>query len=184
MTVATTKTIPEFTTRVLPAKAVKLEFTSKLEDDGFVATGADKQWIEESRIQLRMNNCVGIPTETVYGLAANALDESAVRSIYRAKSRPSDNPLIVHISSVHMLRSLYHLPAAEAEAEADTGRPFLGTDNAESEGHEMREVETKMRQAELHDIQNGGDGVWPEIPRVYHDVIRKFWPGPLTLVLP
>lgn len=41
---------------------------------------------------------VGIPTETVYGLGANALDENAVRSVFSAKGRPADNPLIVHLS--------------------------------------------------------------------------------------
>lgn len=41
---------------------------------------------------------VGIPTETVYGLAANALDPAAVSDIFKAKGRPQDNPLIVHIA--------------------------------------------------------------------------------------
>ncbi len=41
---------------------------------------------------------VAFPTETVYGLGGNALDERAVSGIYEAKGRPSDNPLIVHIS--------------------------------------------------------------------------------------
>ena len=41
---------------------------------------------------------VAFPTETVYGLGANALDEEAVKNIYKAKGRPSDNPLIVHIA--------------------------------------------------------------------------------------
>lgn len=49
---------------------------------------------------------VGIPTETVYGLAADARDESAVRSIFAAKGRPQDNPLIVHISSLEQLPPL------------------------------------------------------------------------------
>lgn len=43
---------------------------------------------------------VAFPTETVYGLGANALDEEAVKKIYLAKGRPSDNPMIVHISQV------------------------------------------------------------------------------------
>ncbi|MFY9197793.1 MAG: L-threonylcarbamoyladenylate synthase [Acutalibacteraceae bacterium] len=47
---------------------------------------------------LKNGGVVGIPTETVYGLAANALDENAVAKIFRAKGRPSDNPLIVHIA--------------------------------------------------------------------------------------
>lgn len=49
---------------------------------------------------------VAIPTETVYGLAANAFDENAVKSIYAAKGRPSDNPLIVHISRFDELAPL------------------------------------------------------------------------------
>lgn len=44
-------------------------------------------------------NLVAFPTETVYGLGANALDENAVKSTYLAKGRPSDNPLIVHVWS-------------------------------------------------------------------------------------
>ena len=47
---------------------------------------------------LSQNGTVAFPTETVYGLGANALDESAVLKIFKAKGRPSDNPLIVHIS--------------------------------------------------------------------------------------
>ena len=49
---------------------------------------------------------MGIPTETVYGLAANAFDEDAVRKIFVAKGRPSDNPLIVHISKFEDLAPL------------------------------------------------------------------------------
>ena len=46
---------------------------------------------------LKNNEVVGIPTETVYGLAANAFNEQAIKKIFAAKGRPSDNPLIVHI---------------------------------------------------------------------------------------
>ena len=49
---------------------------------------------------------VGIPTETVYGLAANALDEAAVAKIFAAKGRPQDNPLIIHISALEQLEDL------------------------------------------------------------------------------
>ncbi len=56
--------------------------------------------IETAARILRQGGLVAMPTETVYGLAANALDEEAVSSIFVAKGRPSDNPLIVHISSV------------------------------------------------------------------------------------
>ena len=47
---------------------------------------------------LRKGKLVGIPTETVYGLGANALNPEAVASIFEAKGRPGDNPLIVHIA--------------------------------------------------------------------------------------
>lgn len=49
---------------------------------------------------------VGIPTETVYGLAANALDADAVLRIFEAKGRPQDNPLIIHISDLDQLEDL------------------------------------------------------------------------------
>ena len=49
---------------------------------------------------LREGGIVAIPTETVYGLAGNALDPAATGRIYAAKGRPSDNPLIVHIQGM------------------------------------------------------------------------------------
>jgi L-threonylcarbamoyladenylate synthase len=51
---------------------------------------------------LRAGGLVAFPTETVYGLGANALDEAAVRRIYEAKGRPSTSPLIVHIADLEM----------------------------------------------------------------------------------
>lgn len=62
--------------------------------------------LEEASELLKSGEVVGIPTETVYGLAANALDEEAVKKIYIAKGRPSDNPLIVHISDISELSPL------------------------------------------------------------------------------
>ena len=53
---------------------------------------------------------VGFPTETVYGLGANALDRKAVLSIFAAKGRPADNPLIVHIWSRDQLNGLCEIP--------------------------------------------------------------------------
>lgn len=55
---------------------------------------------------LRNGELVAFPTETVYGLGGDALDETAARRIYAAKGRPSDNPLIVHIASVDALKVL------------------------------------------------------------------------------
>lgn len=62
--------------------------------------------LEKSAQLLKNGEVVGIPTETVYGLAANALDEDAVRKIFVAKGRPSDNPLIVHIAKFEDLAPL------------------------------------------------------------------------------
>ena len=66
----------------------------------------DENGIETAVKLLLAGNVVGIPTETVYGLGANALNEDAVRGIFTAKGRPSDNPLIVHISCIEMLTQL------------------------------------------------------------------------------
>ncbi len=55
---------------------------------------------------LQKGSVVAIPTETVYGLAANALDPAAVAKIFVAKGRPQDNPLIVHIANMDMLPPL------------------------------------------------------------------------------
>ena len=62
--------------------------------------------LEEASKHLKNGEVVGFPTETVYGLAANALDENAVKKIFVAKGRPSDNPLIVHISKFEDLEPL------------------------------------------------------------------------------
>ena len=80
---------------------------------------------------LRRGGLVAFPTETVYGLGANALDADAVRRIFAAKGRPARNPLIVHVAEV----------ATVAEVVA----------------------------------------AWPEAAE---QLARRFWPGPLTLVLP
>jgi len=92
--------------------------------------------IEASELQraaalIRAGELVAFPTETVYGLGANALDPAAVAKIYAAKGRPSGSPLIVHVDSIAMARGL------------------------------ARE--------------------WPEKAE---RLARRFWPGPLTLVLP
>ena len=80
---------------------------------------------------LRAGGLVAIPTETVYGLAANALDAAAVRKIFQAKGRPGDNPLIVHIT--------------------ETGQwtPLVSS-----------------------------------LPKKAIELAERFWPGPLTIILP
>src|SRR6516164_3105440 len=87
--------------------------------------------IEEAAQKIRAGGLVAFPTETVYGLGANALDAGAVRKIYELKDRPATSPLIVHASSIAMARSI----AAE----------------------------------------------WPPLAE---DLAQRWWPGPLTLVLP
>lgn len=59
--------------------------------------------LKEAAKQLRNGEVVAFPTETVYGLGADATNEEAVNKIYQAKGRPSDNPLIVHISNIKQL---------------------------------------------------------------------------------
>ncbi|KAG0328981.1 hypothetical protein BGZ99_003845 [Dissophora globulifera] len=89
--------------------------------------------LDQAAALLKDGQVVGMPTETVYGLASNALDSVAAQRIFKAKNRPQDNPLIVHVSSLQMLRSILK-------------------DNT--------------------------------IPEVYTDLIRTYWPGPLTLLFP
>lgn len=60
---------------------------------------------------LRRGELIAMPTETVYGLAANALNEQAVSNIFRAKGRPNDNPLIVHIAHAADANALCHVTA-------------------------------------------------------------------------
>ena len=62
--------------------------------------------IERAAALLRAGGLVAFPTETVYGLGANALDENAVRRIFEAKGRPFSSPLIVHVASIGMAREL------------------------------------------------------------------------------
>ena len=67
---------------------------------------SDEKGIQQAVELLQQGEVVAIPTETVYGLAANALDGKAVEKIFAAKGRPQDNPLIVHIDSIEMWKTL------------------------------------------------------------------------------
>ena len=91
----------------------------------------DTAAIDRAAAILKNGGLVAIPTETVYGLAANAYDKKAVADIFKAKGRPQDNPLIVHISDMEMIGEIVS-----------------------------------------------------ELPNKANDLAQKFWPGPLTLVLP
>ena len=64
----------------------------------------DSAALEEAAHLLREGGLVAFPTETVYGLGANALDPDAVARIFEAKGRPSTNPVIVHVDSVESAR--------------------------------------------------------------------------------
>lgn len=87
--------------------------------------------IKQAAELLRTGHLVAFPTETVYGLGANALDEAAVGRIFEAKGRPTSSPLIVHVASIEMARDLAR--------------------------------------------------VWPEKADL---LAKRFWPGPLTIVVP
>ncbi len=80
---------------------------------------------------LKNGGLVALPTETVYGLGANGLDEAAVAGIFAAKGRPQDNPLILHVACAGDMEKFCH-----------------------------------------------------SIPAAAYALAEKFWPGPLTLVLP
>ncbi|MCJ1363340.1 hypothetical protein MMC16_002447 [Acarospora aff. strigata] len=106
---------------------------------------------------------VAFPTETVYGLGADATRSSAVRGIYEAKQRPSDNPLIVHICSLEQLRGL--LQPSRFQNGYKPSQP----------------TELERMFGAKRDI----DRYPPDpIPKIYRSLIRRFWPGPLTIILP
>jgi L-threonylcarbamoyladenylate synthase len=75
--------------------------------------------LERAASLLRNGGLVALPTETVYGLGANALDAEAVARIYTAKGRPATSPLIVHVANVEMARDLAREWTPEASLLAD-----------------------------------------------------------------
>ncbi len=77
-----------------------------------------KEDIEEAGKVLASGGLVAFPTETVYGLGANALDASAVSKVYKAKGRPSDNPMIVHISDIGDLQDIARVSEDKLPREA------------------------------------------------------------------
>ncbi|HCJ01509.1 MAG TPA: threonylcarbamoyl-AMP synthase [Clostridiales bacterium] len=81
--------------------------------------GKTKQDVIEAANYLKMGELVAFPTETVYGLGGNALDSEASKKIYAVKGRPSDNPLIVHLSTWDEIHSIARpTPAAKKLYEA------------------------------------------------------------------
>jgi L-threonylcarbamoyladenylate synthase len=77
---------------------------------------ANARSLRAAAVRLRRGELVAFPTETVYGLGANALDERAVAKIFEAKGRPRDNPMIVHVSDMKMLRKVAKAPPPRAKA--------------------------------------------------------------------
>lgn len=75
----------------------------------------DIERLEKSARILKNGGTVTFPTETVYGLGANALDEDAVKKIFEAKGRPSDNPLIIHIARYEDIHKLIRELPEKAE---------------------------------------------------------------------
>lgn len=91
----------------------------------------DADAIPQAAAILRRGGLLGIPTETVYGLGADALNETAVRHIFEAKGRPQDNPLIIHVPDASWLERYCR-----------------------------------------------------EVPETAYRLAERFWPGPLTMILP
>ena len=71
-----------------------------------IISGEYEKGIEKAAQILSLGGIVAIPTETVYGLAASAFSDSAIKDVFKAKGRPQDNPLIVHISNMDMLKTV------------------------------------------------------------------------------
>ncbi|MEG0768080.1 MAG: L-threonylcarbamoyladenylate synthase, partial [Clostridia bacterium] len=78
-------------------------------------TQADEAAIAKAAALLRAGQLVAFPTETVYGLGADALNAQAVREIFVAKGRPADNPLIVHIAQKNEIYALVQAVDERAE---------------------------------------------------------------------
>ncbi|MFY4775254.1 L-threonylcarbamoyladenylate synthase [Metabacillus sp. RGM 3146] len=79
--------------------------------------------ISQAALLLKKNELVAFPTETVYGLGANAASDEAVEKIYKAKGRPSDNPLIVHVASKEQVMDVASSIPPLAEKLIDTFWP-------------------------------------------------------------
>ena len=133
-----------------PSKLGRISFRQSLEqliddwDIEYTTRGEDYKRLLRAAHELATTDIpVAFPTETVYGLGADATHSESVKAIFKAKGRPADNPLIVHVHSITQLQSLL------------TGKTGIALDR---------------------------DAV--PIPEIYKPLIRRFWPGPLTIILP
>lgn len=109
-----------------------------------ILDGGSKQDIEKAAEILKKGGLVAIPTETVYGLAANALNPASVLRIFEAKHRPADNPLIVHISRFEEIYKLVKAVPEPAKALADRYWPGPLTMILPKSDIIPREVSAKM----------------------------------------
>ncbi|QLG71316.1 hypothetical protein HG535_0B03550 [Zygotorulaspora mrakii] len=101
-----------FETKILKVDPGSIQFAADAHLNGSLPTFADdesKRVIQEaSKILRDSDNIVAFPTETVYGLGGSSLNDNSILNIYKAKNRPSDNPLITHVSSIDQLnRKIY-----------------------------------------------------------------------------
>jgi L-threonylcarbamoyladenylate synthase len=80
-------------------KVIDISYMEKKPGGEQIMTAATEENLAYAAKVLRSGGLVAFPTETVYGLGADALNEIAVKNIYKAKGRPSDNPIIVHVGS-------------------------------------------------------------------------------------
>lgn len=147
---------------------------------------------------LRRGEPVALPTETVYGLAANALDASAVARVFQAKGRPSDNPLIVHISDLGMLDALYPPCCCTGQASGDDEQPINASSSSSSSGMQAPAADGARGDViagnnSSSSSRSGGAATPPAavqrtagrgLPPQYHRLVAALWPGPLTLLLP
>ncbi|GME89992.1 unnamed protein product [[Candida] boidinii] len=96
-------------TQILKVDPSSIEFTQTENNDiiPIIKDEETKLNIEKAvKVLTETNQVVAFPTETVYGLGGSSLNSESVKSIYRAKNRPSDNPLISHVSSINQLERL------------------------------------------------------------------------------
>lgn len=132
-------------TIILKVDPLAIHFSPTAHFDGSLPQITDpeteRNLLEAAKIIRETDNTVAFPTETVYGLGGSSLNDESVRNIYKAKNRPSDNPLISHVSSIDQLN---------------------------------RKI---FNQSHVSDVLQN-------IPAVYHPLIDKLWPGPLTILLP
>ena len=94
----------------------KAGMTASMEDRNTIRLSDTDRGLRAAVAMLRDGELVAFPTETVYGLGADARDERAVASIYAAKWRPAHNPLIVHVASVEAAGDLIDLPETGMKA--------------------------------------------------------------------